>query len=229
MKERALMRSPCRSFGTLVIAGLVALSPASLGAQSDAADAKRLVEHLQLRPGMTVAEIGAGAGRLTVEIARVVGPDGHVYSNELDTARHGAIRAAAERAGLANVTVVEGRAADANLSEACCDAIFMRDVYHHFTEPGPMTASLWRALKPGGRIAIIDFPPRTGRGSHGTEPAAVEGGLREAGFEILGTESQRDGRWFMVVATKPGDAGPQTRKHVRFGHLGSAPHRQGTA
>jgi ubiquinone/menaquinone biosynthesis C-methylase UbiE len=196
------MRFPCRSFAALLLACLVSLSPALPGAQSDAADAKRLVEHLRLEPGMTVAEIGAGAGRLTVEVARAVGPDGRVYSNELDTGRLASIRAAVERSGLTNVTVVEGQAADANLPDACCDAIFMRDVYHHFTEPGPMTASLVRALRPGGRIAIIDFPPRTGRGAHGIEPAAVEAGLREAGLEILTTESPRGRRWFMVVGTR---------------------------
>lgn len=191
---------------TLVVAGRPA-------AQSDDADRRRLVEHLQVRPGMRLAEVGAGAGGLTVALAREVGPDGHVYSNELSRDRRAAIRTAVARAGLSNVTVVEGGPADANLPEACCDGIFMRNVYHHFGDPAAMNASLWRSLRPGGRLAIIDFPPRGGReaasadarnaGSrHGVSPETVEQELRAAGFEIVATDEPRANRWFLVVGRK---------------------------
>lgn len=185
----------------------------SLAAQDNAADARRIIEHLQVKPGMTLAEIGAGSGELTVALARAVGTDGRLYSNEISDSRRVAIRAAVAHAGLSNVTVIEGAAGGTNLPDACCDGIFMRDVYHHFAEPGPMNQSLWRALKPGGRLLIIDFPPRRGReatssadrdegSSHGVSAASVERELREAGFEILSTEDRPSGRWFMVVGRK---------------------------
>lgn len=196
----------------LVLALLAACSP--LGAQDNAADARRIVEHLQVRPGMTLAEIGAGSGELTVALAQMVGTNGRVYSNEISDSRRVAIRAAVAHAGLDNVTVVQGGATDANLPDACCDGIFMRDVYHHFAEPGPMNRSVWRSLKPGGRLVIIDFPPRRGREatstadrdegtSHGVSAASIERELREAGFEIVTTDARSSERWFMVVGRKP--------------------------
>lgn len=197
----------------LVLATLTLMVAGRPAAQNDDADRRRLVEHLQVRPGMRLAEIGAGAGGLTVALASEVGPEGHVYSNELSRDRRAAIRTAVTRAGLSNVTVVEGEAADANLPEACCDGIFMRNVYHHFDDPAAMNASLWRSLKPGGRLAIIDFPPRGGReaaaprgrdaGSrHGVSPETVELELRAAGFEIVATTGA-GGREFIVVGRKP--------------------------
>ena len=62
-------------------------------------------------------------------------------------------------AGLKNVTVVDGTAGRTNLPEQCCDAIFMRDVYHHFTDPAAMNASVLASLKPGGMLGVLDFGP----------------------------------------------------------------------
>ena len=72
------------------------------------------------------------------------------------------IRDYAEKEGLKNVTVIEGAAAATNLPAGCCDAIFMRDVYHHITALDAFNKSLLASLKPGGRLAIIDFLPRRG-------------------------------------------------------------------
>jgi ubiquinone/menaquinone biosynthesis C-methylase UbiE len=199
----------------LLILGAALLFPVRgrLAAQSDEADARRLAEQLQVRPGMHLAEIGAGAGSLTVALARAVGPTGLVYSNELSSDRRAAIRQTVARAGLSNVTVVEGQPEDAALPEACCDGVFMRNVYHHFGNPAEMNRSLWRSLKPGGRLAIIDFPPRGGREAatpderdsgqrHGVSPDTVQRELGAAGFSIVTVDSPREARWFMVVAEK---------------------------
>ena len=105
-----------------------------------------------------------------------------------------------EEAGLENVTVVEGSVDGANLPEACCDAIYMRRVYHHFTAPQEMNASLQRAVRPGGRLAVIDFTAEDAiffvrwfmglpegvpenRGGHGVPVRIVSEELAEAGFE----------------------------------------------
>lgn len=202
-----------RAFGgAVLLAGLAALLTLTAHAQDNALDTERLIKALDVRTGQTLVELGAGAGELTVAMARAVGPSGRVYSNEINPARRADIRKAVAAAALANVTIVEGRPAEANVPEGCCDAAFMRNVYHHFDDPAAMNRSLFAALKPGGRIAIIDFPPRSGGASasaggratgsrHGVTAETVIEELEAAGFEIISTD-RPGGRWFMVVAQK---------------------------
>jgi len=141
--------------GAVLVAGA---SAALLTADcSRDAEAERLAELLALRPGMTVAEIGAGTGWLTVDVAARVGTAGRVYSTELSPARRDDIRQAVAGAALTNVIVIEAGEHDTNLPSECCDAIFMRDVYHHFTHPTEIARSVWAALKPGGRLAVVSF------------------------------------------------------------------------
>ena len=95
---------------------------------------------------------------------------------------------------LLNVIVVESKEADTSLPVACCDAIFLRRVYHHLTKPAEFDAALVRSLKPGGRLAIIDFPPRSGldpvegvpanRGGHGIPQKILIEELTAAGLQV---------------------------------------------
>ncbi|MCA1585074.1 MAG: methyltransferase domain-containing protein [Acidobacteria bacterium] len=182
-------------------------------AQNDARDAERLIKALEVKTGHTVAEVGAGGGALTVAMAREVGPTGRVYSSELGESRIASLQTAVDRASLPQVTVLAGATVATNLPDGCCDALFMRVVYHHFADPVTMNASLFSALKPGGRLAIIDFVPRGGRQAetpddrdegdrHGVSPETVAAELKHAGFEVLSVERGSD-RDFMVVARKP--------------------------
>jgi precorrin-6B methylase 2 len=142
----------------------------------------QLVQLLELKPGMTVADVGAGFGAWTMEFAKVVGPAGRVYASDIGSAQLAALREAAKKHP--NVTVVEGAPQSTNLPAACCDAILIRDAYHHLTEPDAIVKSLASALKPGGRLAVIDFPPRANsevpsgvpanRRGHGVPPDVVE-------------------------------------------------------
>jgi ubiquinone/menaquinone biosynthesis C-methylase UbiE len=145
----------------LVIALAGSAAPAATGHAQDefTSDAARLVTALSLGAGQSVADIGAGRGQLTVALAQKVGPSGRVYATELDESRLRTIRETADSAGLSNVSVIEAHASRTNLPEQCCDALVLRLVYHHFEDPPPMNASLWQSLKPGGLLAVIDFPP----------------------------------------------------------------------
>ena len=197
-----------------VLAAAVASAPAAAqNAAQFTADAERVIKALDLRPGTIVAELGAGYGALTVLIAKAVGDTGRVFSNEVNGDRVQQISRVVENAGLKNVTVVTGQAKDANLPEQCCDAVFMRDVYHHFADPVAMNASIMKALKPGGKLAVLDFGPPPGAesprpedrdedGHHGITPATLERELKAAGFEILSTE-QYGLRSSLTVARRP--------------------------
>jgi ubiquinone/menaquinone biosynthesis C-methylase UbiE len=136
---------------------LLGISPAvPAGAE---AEADRLAALLELRPGVTVAEIGAGDGEMTVEIAERVGVTGRVYATEIETEKQEAIRTAARAAGLANVEVVPAQLTSSGLPADCCEAIFMRHVYHHLSDPAAVDRDLLRALRPGGVLVVVDFPP----------------------------------------------------------------------
>lgn len=183
----------------LTLAGIISASTLARG-QSDRDDAERLVAALAVREGSVVGEIGAGRGALTVAMARAVGPSGRVYSNELDARRRDDIARAVADASLANVVVVEGRPAATNLPAGCCDAVFMRDVFHHVSDRPAMSRSLFATLKPGGRLGVLDFPPR---GSHGMREDEVRSALEQAGFADIRLDAS-GARWYLVTATRPG-------------------------
>lgn len=144
----------------------------------------QLVELLQLKPGMTVADVGAGFGAWTMRFSRWIGPAGRVYATDVGTAQLAALRDAVQREKLTNVTVLEGAPSTTNLPALCCDAILIRDAYHHLTQPEDIVRSLAASLKPGGRLAVIDFPPRpnsevpsgvpANRGGHGVPSEVVQ-------------------------------------------------------
>jgi ubiquinone/menaquinone biosynthesis C-methylase UbiE len=197
-----------RRFTSLLSAAVVATAAATLHAQLPDArqvaqersaaelEVPQLVELLQVKPGMTVADIGAGFGATTVVLAKWIG-SGRVFATDIGDRQLRAIREYAEKEGLKNVEVLEGAAAATNLPAACCDAIFMRDVYHHVTAVDAFNKSVLASLKPGGRFAVIDFVPDPGsalpkgvpanRGGHGIPPSVIVDEMKAAGFTHLRT------------------------------------------
>lgn len=174
------------------------------------AEGSRLAEQLTIEAGMTVAEVGAGRGELTIAIAERLGVTGRMLSTELDPDYLDTIREAAAVAGLENVTVVEAGVQETNLPPGCCHAVFMREVYHHLTHPEPMNKSLFEAIRPGGLLAVIDFdsrgvalPPVPGvpenRGGHGVPRNIVIEEVTEAGFELIRTIEQWSRRSYLVL------------------------------
>jgi predicted methyltransferase len=183
-----------------------------------AREVPQLAELLRLKPGMTVADVGAGGGAMSVVMAKWVGATGRVYATDIGAAQLAEITAAVKEAALSNVVVLEGAASSTNLPNECCDAIFLRDVYHHLTRPEEFDVSLLAALKPGGRLAIMDFPPDPGspvpagvpndRGGHGIPASIVVTEVTRAGFRHLTTMERwpaddTRGRLFLVMFEKP--------------------------
>jgi ubiquinone/menaquinone biosynthesis C-methylase UbiE len=195
------------------------------GCRTFDAEGERLGEVLSLEPGEVVADVGAGRGEWTLEMARRVGPSGRVFATEIDPERIRELRKSVAEAGLANVTVVEGTPDDTRLPPGCCDAILLRHVYHHLADPTAMSASLLRALRPGGFLAVIDFNPLTrllpvpdgvpeNRRAHGMPIDVLVDEMTTQGFGV----SQRIEDWFRFdycVVFRPAEAATGAVLHRR--------------
>ena len=179
------------------------------GFRADGPEMPRLRQVLVLETGKVVADVGAGEGGLTLALAREVGSNGRVFSTELDPERLRGLREAVAAARLGNVTVVEASVSETGLPPNCCDAIVLRRVYHHVTDPAGISASLLRSLRPGGVLAVIDFPPPffLGRGSFGVPAKAVISEVTGGGFELVRVIDDWPGRGplasYCVVLRKP--------------------------
>ena len=216
--------------GGVGVAGLLAVAYSTFGAflpWREAAEAERLADALGVRVGSTIADVGAGGGRFTERLARRVGAQGRVYSTEIDEANRETIRRRIERAGLDNVTILEGAETSTNLPEACCEAVLLRNVYHHIGDPDAFARSLGRALKPGGRLAVIDFEPGAlwfhggrpsgaseRRAGHGVDRAQVKEEMTAAGLTLVREVPEWVGPMWLMVFAAPSSEAP-TRASVQ--------------
>ena len=150
-----------------------------------------IVRALALKPGMRVADVGAGTGFFSLMFAREVGPQGRVYA--VDIARN-FVDAIVERAraeGLDNVTGTVNDQQGAHLPDAAVDLVFVSDTYHHFEYPRAMLDSIHAALAPGGELVVIDFEREPGVSNpwvirHVRAGAAqVTAEIEAAGFELV--------------------------------------------
>jgi ubiquinone/menaquinone biosynthesis C-methylase UbiE len=190
-------RIPTIACGLLVLAALgwswrLRVRAAAPGGTED--EISRLAAAMEWKPGFVVADIGAGDGRFAFAAAEKVGATGRVYATEIDQDELKKMRAEVKKRGLTNVTVVESAETDTNLPAGCCDAIYLRRVYHHLTKPAEFDAKMAASLKSGGKLGIIDFPPRPGlgkvegvpanRGGHGIPEKIVVEELTAAGLSV---------------------------------------------
>jgi ubiquinone/menaquinone biosynthesis C-methylase UbiE len=118
---------------------------------------KEILAAAGVRPGMAVADVGAGTGLFTMLFAQTVGPSGRVYAVDISRAFIEYIGERAKSEGLDNVTTVLTKGTDTELPEASIDLVYTCDTYHHFEHPGETLRSIKRALRPGGRMVVIDF------------------------------------------------------------------------
>jgi ubiquinone/menaquinone biosynthesis C-methylase UbiE len=184
------------------------------GQENYQAEAARLAKLLDWHAGSVVAEIGSGRGQMTVVAAARVGPTGHVFTTEIDSQKLSYLEELAGKEQFHDITVLKGSQDGTNLPPACCDSIFLRRVYHHFTEPAKIDASILNSLKPGGRLAVIDFPPRrwlpavkgvpANRGGHGIPKQILINELTAAGFQVVSVPEDWPGDDYCVVFRKPG-------------------------
>jgi ubiquinone/menaquinone biosynthesis C-methylase UbiE len=116
-----------------------------------------ILKLLNLKQGDVVGDVGAGSGYMTLALSKAVGAAGKVYAEDITPGFLDEVRAKIAKDQLKNVEVLLGTTTDVKLPDACCDVIFVLDAYHHFEWPEPMLASIRKALKPKGRLVIIEF------------------------------------------------------------------------
>ena len=163
-----------------------------------------VIQALALKPDAVVADIGSGTGYFTVRFAHMV-PKGRVYGvdTEPDMVKHLAERA--KRSGLGNVTAVAGAPDNPRLPEKA-DVIVLVDVYHHVAERERYFRDLRASLKPGGRVAIIDFrldspvgPPKSAR----MPPDQVQAEMKRAGYMLAQEHAFLPNQYFLVFEPAP--------------------------
>jgi ubiquinone/menaquinone biosynthesis C-methylase UbiE len=115
------------------------------------------VRLLQIPPGASVADIGAGSGYITLLLSAAVGPTGRVFANDLQPQMIEILRRRLASQNVTNVTLVQGSVDDPNLPPASVDLALMVDVYHELSRPQAMLQKLRTALKPGGRLALLEY------------------------------------------------------------------------
>lgn len=116
-----------------------------------------VIETMGLKDGDIVADIGCGSGYFARKFAKAVAPSGKVYGVEIQPPFLQMLRSRCEKEGIENVVPVLGDEVDPKLEPASIDWMFLADVYHEFQQPEPMLAKMYEALKPGGRVALVEY------------------------------------------------------------------------
>ncbi len=112
---------------------------------------------LAIPPGSVVADLGAGVGYYSLKIARIVGPSGKVWATDIQPEMLRLLRTRAGKEGVKNVETVLGGVSETNLPDGAIDLMLLVDVYHEFSEPQKMLASIARCLKPDGKLILLEF------------------------------------------------------------------------
>jgi ubiquinone/menaquinone biosynthesis C-methylase UbiE len=176
-----------------------------------------LFQTLGVKEGSRVADIGAGPGDFTVLLAQVSGPGGRIFAVDVNENNVGQLRERVRKMGLRNVEVILGAEDDPKLPADSLDGILIVESYHHFAKYESMLEHMLTALKPGGRLMILDGMPMRTRSrpravqvkNHRIAPELVESELQRAGFEITDRRDgyvdnpDEEGRQWLTVARRP--------------------------
>jgi ubiquinone/menaquinone biosynthesis C-methylase UbiE len=163
----------------------------------------QVIEALALAPDAAVADIGAGTGYFSVRLAHFV-PQGRVYAVDIEPDMVKYLAERAKREGLANLSAVAGAPDDARLPGKV-DLVLMVDTYHHIGQRETYFRKLARSLKPGGRIAIIDFNMQSAMGPPPAErvaPARVAKEMAAAGYRPVSEYPFLPDQYFLVFQVR---------------------------
>lgn len=150
-----------------------------------------VIDALQIKPGQTIADLGAGSGYYSFRIAALVGPTGKVLAIDIEPAMLEVIAQRARREGIANIATVRSSTQDPNLAPRSVDLLFMVDVYHELEFPYEVMTKVRAALKPGGRVALVEYraedPDVQIKPVHKMSERQVRREMQAAGFKHVQT------------------------------------------
>jgi predicted methyltransferase len=165
---------------------------------------------LDLHEGNVVADLGSGAGYFTLKLSPVVGSRGEVLAVDLRKLSLTFLWVRAALRSPRNIHVIAGEEDDPHLPAGALDAVLIANTYHEFRDPRRMLSCVFRSLRAGGRLVIVDRRPRVGERFSGHHIAldAVESEVRRGGFEIVGAQNPfidraDDDPWWLLAARKP--------------------------
>ncbi|HWB77115.1 MAG TPA: methyltransferase [Nannocystaceae bacterium] len=165
-----------------------------------------IVALMELKPGMAVADVGAGTGMFTVELARAVLPGGIAYAVDPQSYFLEHVAARARDAKLDNVRTIHADQRGSGLAKGSIDVAFMCDVYHHLELPKTYLADLHAALRDGGKLVIVDYD-RTRKSTRAwmrdhirADPAEFRAEIESAGFTLLAEPKLLEENFVMIFA-----------------------------
>ena len=165
------------------------------------------LDALKIRPGMVVADVGAGTGYMSLRLARRVGPSGKVYANDIQPEMLRRLRNNATKAGLTNIETVQGDEADPKLPAGRMDLVLLVDVYHEFSHPREMIDKIRESLKPDGRLVLLEYrkedPNVPIREEHKMSVAQVKAELEPQGLVLSQVIETLPRQHILILKKKP--------------------------
>ena len=167
----------------------------------------RALQIIGVAEGSTVADVGAGSGYFTERLARLVGPSGRVFATDIQPGMLDLTAKRLQRQGLQNVTLVLGEPANPRLVAASVDLILMVDVYHELGDPMTVLRHLREALKPGGRLVLIEYkgedPTIPILPSHKMTVAQAKMEVEHEGFVLSRVDSSLPRQHVLIFTHRP--------------------------
>lgn len=168
-----------------------------------AGESRQLVRLLGIKPGMTVADIGAGSGYYVVRLAPIVGPNGRIVAQDVVPKYLQSLRNRVRDLGLQNVTVSLGEPHDPRLPAHSLDAAILVHMYHEIAQPYGLLYNLAPALKPGAHVGIVDAIGPTSE--HGTPPSLLRCELAVVGYRGIAFHRLTGSNAYLAIFAPPSD------------------------
>ena len=192
---------------SLLLAGCAKLKQCAYEgvARDDWQQPQKVIAALKIQPGSLVADLGSGGGYFTFKLAEAVGPTGKVYAIDVDPDMVELIAKTSKDKAVANVEPILAKPNDPSLPNTGVDLIFTSNTYHHLDNRVAYFANLQRHLRPGGKVAVLDFDRRAwleGLLRHYTPSEFIKREMEQAGYRLREEFNFLDRQSFLVFAPK---------------------------